>query len=282
VTIPAEAHDHDCACDHDAPFASLPVEKMPAHWLMARLGKRVLRPGGMETTRWMLSRASVGKEDDALEFAPGLGVTAREILACAPRSYVGVERDPSAAQIASGVLWQHGHPAARVMVGDASRVSLPDGAASVVIGEAMLSMQPAARKRAIVAEAARLLRPGGRYAIHELAVATDDASSELLDAIEKELSRTIHVGVRIGTVAEWQRVLRKGGFELEAVTTALMRLLELDRLVQDEGLWGTTRFVVNALRTPRALERLRQVRASFRRYAPHLRAVAIVARRVLG
>ncbi len=35
---------------HDQPVvfgADLAVQKMPAHWLMARLGKRVLRPGGL-------------------------------------------------------------------------------------------------------------------------------------------------------------------------------------------------------------------------------------------
>ena len=39
-----------------------------------------------------------------------------------------------------------------------------------MIGEAMLSMQADTTKEAIVAEAVRLLRPGGRYAIHELAL----------------------------------------------------------------------------------------------------------------
>lgn len=36
--------------EHDASSGShLAVQKMPAHWLMARLGKRVLRPAGIET-----------------------------------------------------------------------------------------------------------------------------------------------------------------------------------------------------------------------------------------
>ena len=32
----------------------LKTKKMPGHWVLARLGKRVLRPGGMELTRRML------------------------------------------------------------------------------------------------------------------------------------------------------------------------------------------------------------------------------------
>ena len=33
-----------------------PPEKMPGHWLLARLGKRVLRPGGLELTQRLLER----------------------------------------------------------------------------------------------------------------------------------------------------------------------------------------------------------------------------------
>lgn len=43
--------------DHGLPGAELSVRKMPGHWLLARLGKRVLRPrpGGLELTRRLLS-----------------------------------------------------------------------------------------------------------------------------------------------------------------------------------------------------------------------------------
>ncbi len=50
------------------------------HWLLARLGKRVLRPGGLEMTRSLLAHADVAGAD-VVELAPGLGRTARDILA---------------------------------------------------------------------------------------------------------------------------------------------------------------------------------------------------------
>ena len=31
------------------------LEKMPGHWVLARMGKRVLRPGGLELTRRLLA-----------------------------------------------------------------------------------------------------------------------------------------------------------------------------------------------------------------------------------
>ena len=58
------------------PGSELDVSRMPGHWLLARLGKRVLRPGGSEPTRALLDGLAIGPADKEVEFAPGLGVTA--------------------------------------------------------------------------------------------------------------------------------------------------------------------------------------------------------------
>ncbi|NUE91250.1 SAM-dependent methyltransferase, partial [Escherichia coli] len=39
------------------PFADRPVEKAPGHWVLARAGKTVLRPGGLALSTWALKRA---------------------------------------------------------------------------------------------------------------------------------------------------------------------------------------------------------------------------------
>ena len=46
------------------PGEGLKKEKMPGHWVLARLGKRVLRPGGMELTRRMLERLAIKPSDE--------------------------------------------------------------------------------------------------------------------------------------------------------------------------------------------------------------------------
>lgn len=38
----------------------LAMERMPGHWVLAQMGKRVLRPGGMELTRAMLEALAIG------------------------------------------------------------------------------------------------------------------------------------------------------------------------------------------------------------------------------
>ena len=118
------------------PFAGRRAEHAPGHWLLARLGKRVLRPGGQGLTRQLIEHARVA-EADVVELAPGLGRTAAELCAGHPRSYVGVEKDEDAARLTERAVGTRG----RVVNSDAADTGLPDASADVVIGEALLQMR---------------------------------------------------------------------------------------------------------------------------------------------
>lgn len=74
-------------------------ESVAGHWLLARMGKKVLRPGGKELSGWLVSATTVtGKR--VVEFAPGLGLTATLLLDESPASYVGVDSDADAVAVA--------------------------------------------------------------------------------------------------------------------------------------------------------------------------------------
>jgi SAM-dependent methyltransferase len=249
-------------------------QKMPGHWLLARMGKRVLRPGGLELTHRLLKELSIGRDDDVVEFAPGLGITARLTLARQPHSYTAVERDREAAAVVEGYLQR---PNRRCVLGSAEETGLDEDSATVVYGEAMLSMQPPTTKARIVSEAARLLPPGGRYGIHELCLVPDDVDPAVRDAIQHDLSDEIHVGVRPLTAEEWRELLRNAGLQIVAETTAPMHLLELARLVRDEGLLRAARFAWNVATHAAARRRVLTMRRVFRKYSQHLAAIALVA-----
>ncbi|QLL09419.1 class I SAM-dependent methyltransferase [Mycobacterium vicinigordonae] len=247
-------------------------EHVQGHWLLARLGKRVLRPGGVELTRTLLARADITGAD-VLELAPGLGRTAAEIVARNPKSYVGAEGDADAASHVRGVLGGKGE----VRVTDAAETGLPSASADVVIGEAMLTMQGDSAKHAIVAEAARVLRPGGRYAIHELALTPDDVPEEVSTEVRQSLARAIKVNARPLTIAEWSQLLAGHGLVVDNVTTAPMALLQPRRIVSDEGVLGALRFARNVLTQSEARKRVLMMRNTFRKHRERLAAVAIVA-----
>jgi cyclopropane fatty-acyl-phospholipid synthase-like methyltransferase len=255
------------------PGEGLATPKMPGHWVLARLGKRVLRPGGIELTRRMLEALSVGAKDDVVEFAPGLGLTAQLTLKRHPASYTAVERDAAAAEIVRRYLKGTRQ---KCVTGSADQTGLPEGVATVVYGEAMLTMQTAEMKRKIVCEARRLLKRRGRYAIHEMCLVEDDLDVEVRKEINQALSGAIHVGVRPLSVSEWRELMEAEGFEVQSEARAPMHLLEPRRLLRDEGLRGTLRFIWNVVRDRDARARMLMMRSVFRRYQSHLAAVMLV------
>jgi SAM-dependent methyltransferase len=221
----------------DVSASHLDTNKQPGHWLLANLGKRVLRPGGLEVTRQLIAHLRPASEDDVVEFAPGLGVTARMILANQPRSYLGVEREEAVAHRLRSELAK---PNVRFIHASAESTALAPHSASLVYGEAMLSMQTPEQKGRIVTEAFRLLKPGGRYGIHELAILPDDIDDSTRKAIERKMSMNIHVGVRPATISEWRQILEGAGFQLDWQILAPMHLLEPKRILSDEGIGGCT------------------------------------------
>ncbi|MFG2250136.1 class I SAM-dependent methyltransferase [Spirillospora sp. NPDC048823] len=252
-------------------------DKVQGHWLLARLGKRVLRPGGIALTRRMLDHAEIGG-CDIVELAPGLGRTAQEIIGRRPGGYIGIDGDPDAAARVRQVVGGHG----TVRVAEAAVTGLPDASADVVLGEAMLTMQGDKAKGAIVAEAARILRPGGRYAIHELALTPDQIEDDIKTQVRQALAHSIKVNARPQTVGEWRALLEAHGFAIERVETAPMALLQVRRLVSDEGLGGALRFGKNLLVQGDARRRVLDMRKVFREHRSSLVAVALIAHRNAG
>ena len=255
----------------------LKTEKMPGHWVLARLGKRVLRPGGMELTRRMLKMINVQRGDDVVEFAPGMGITARLTIESSPASYTAIERDEAAAKIVSAYLQGERQ---QCVVGSASDTGLPDECATVVYGEAMLTMQTEEMKRQIVREAYRLLKSGGRYGIHEMCLMADSLDEAKKKETERALTGVVHHGVRPLSVSEWSLLLQSEGFSVQSVDTAPMSLLEPGRLIRDEGLAGALRFAWNLMRDSEARQRVLEMRSVFRRQRHLLGAVAILARKL--
>ncbi|HEY6119162.1 MAG TPA: methyltransferase domain-containing protein [Pyrinomonadaceae bacterium] len=260
--------------DSSHPGRGLKTERMPGHWVLARLGKRVLRPGGMQLTGQMLARLRIDRKDRVVEFAPGMGVTARLTLDLGPQLYTAVERDEAAAKIVSTYLKGEGQ---RCVVGSASDTGLPDQSATVVYGEAMLTMQTEEMKHKIVNEAYRLLASGGRYGIHEMCLTSEQVADSARKEIEHALTGVVHHGVKPLSVSEWQSLLISAGFEIQSVDSASMSLLEPRRLISDEGYFGFLRFVVNVVRDSEARHRVLEMRSTFKRYREELGAIALVA-----
>ena len=244
--------------------------------MLARVGKRVLRPGGIELTRQMLHALAISHRDRVVEFAPGLGVTAGMVLEKHPQAYWGVEREPSAAR---QLQQRFGAPGVRIVQASADQSGLPSACASMVYSEALLSMQTPQQKNRIVAEACRLLGAGGRYGIHELCLLPNNMPDHLRQEIQTEMSREIHVGVQPLCRDEWIRLFNQNGLKVTWSSEAPMRLLEPRRLLQDEGLLHSLGIAFRVATRPELGSRIRSMRRLFARYSKHLGAISLVGER---
>ena len=273
-----------------APGARLDAATMPAHWLLARLGKKVMRPGGLPVTRAMLDGLAIGPGDDVVDLAPGLGVTVQLVEAARPASFTGLERGDIEAErsrrLVSHVDEETRSKAEvterrpyRCVVAQPESTGLEPASATVVYGEAVLSLETDATKEAIIAEAARVLVPGGRLGLHELLLRPDDVDAKTKQRMETELTRTLRVRSRPLTTTEWCRRLEAGGFEVTLVSPAPLLLLSLPTFVRDEGLAGTARFLGRTVVRPAAARRLALIWRTFQRDRHSLGAIALVARK---
>lgn len=253
------------------------LNEKQGHWILAKVGKKVLRPGGRELTQIMMKNMDINQSDDVVEFAPGLGFTAVLASAAKPRSYTGIDRNAEAAELTKKNVH---YPNMKMILADASASTLPDAGVTKVYGEAMLTMQPYEHKKAIVSEAARILKPGGLYGIHELALQPDHIIEEVKQSLYKDLSSNIRVHARPLTVTGWKQLRSDAGFQIIKVDTNAMALLELKRVLQDEGLFRTLKIIGNVLIHGELRRRIINMRATFRKYNKNMNAVAIVARKL--
>ena len=252
---------------------------LQGHWLLAKLGKKVLRPGGKKLTNWMIDNANPTNKR-VVEFAPGLGITAAEILDRNPKTYTGVDQDPDAATATTLSTKQArlGIPT-EVINGVASDTGLPAGSADLVVGEAMLTMQGEKGKAAIVSEANRILATGGRYAIHELLLTPNNVDQTVADNLRKALATTIKVNARPLNATEWSELLENNGVKVLSIKVAPMGLLQPKQMIEDEGP-RVLKIMFNLARNPQARKRVLAMRKVFSENAQNLGAISIIAEKI--
>lgn len=251
---------------------------LQGHWLLARIGKHVLRPGGKKLTERMLANADIAGKD-VVEFAPGLGLTTRAILERDPKSYRGVDRDPQVVDIISKLTSEKATIPASCVQRDAADTGLESNSADVVIGEAMLTMQTERGKQAIIGEAFRLLRAGGTYSIHELGLQPDNLDESVKDEVRKALARSIKVNARPLTEQEWRELLEAEGFEVLWRGKEPMALLDMKRNIADEGIGGVLRILRNVLGNKDIRARVLNMKHTFDKYSNELTGIAFVVRK---
>lgn len=257
---------------------TLDFERAPAYSVLFYLGKKSMRPGGLELTRLLLNELNIDSADEVVEFAPGRGLTTKMVMGLQPKSYMAVERDQISKEKVQEILNSAGK--GECVVGTAQETGLPDECATVVFGEAMLTMQSREKKLQIIEEAFRLLKPGGRYGIHETCLLDNAEALERKSEIEKDLRVALRVGARPLLLTAWKGLLEEAGFSVKQIIEAPMNLLTPKRLIQDEGVFGLLLFISRVVRSREAHQRLHKIRGTFNKYKNYINSAALVAEKL--
>lgn len=252
------------------------INTKQGHWILAKMGKRVLRPGGKELTLKLIKNLDINSQDEIVEFAPGMGFTASLALENNPKTYTGVELNEEAAARLQNKIKGKGR---KIIVGNASDSTLSDETYDKVYGEAMLTMQADHRKSEIIREAYRILKKGGLYGIHELGLTPDGIGEDKKAEIQKALAQVIQVNARPLTQEEWCTLLENEGFTIVKTATNPMHLLEPKRVLSDEGFFRTLKIIFNILTHPKERKRILTMRKVFKENENHLNAISIIAKK---
>ena len=244
------------------------------HWILAKVGKKVLRPGGKELSLKMIENLEITHRDDVVEFAPGLGFTAEISLSKNPKTYTGIELNHEVVELLEDKL---NGKNIRFINANAAASTLESESATKVYGEAMLTMHADHRKAEIIREAHRILKKGGFYAIHELGLTPNNISEEKKAEIQKDLAIAIKVNARPLTESEWTKLLEQEGFLVKKIITNPMHLLEPKRVIDDEGFFRTIKIIFNTLTNSLARKRIFEMRKVFRKFQNNLNAICIIA-----
>jgi SAM-dependent methyltransferase len=269
-----------------APWSGKDLEALPGYWLLGSLGKKVLRPGGIALSRRMIEALQIGREDQVVEYAPGLGITAMLTLDYNPAAYTAIEKDPRAAALLRLRLEERARISAgssgeyRCIEADASAgIDLPASSATVVYGESMLTIHSPEAKWRILKDVYSLLKSGGRFGFQEISLHPETIDQEKADTIRREVMHAVRHPAWPLSVGTWHTLIREAGFEIVTEMREPVQLLELERLIDDEGQNGTLNFLWNVQEDPVASRRIQEIRSVFRRHAGNLCALCMVARK---
>ncbi|MCO5269568.1 MAG: class I SAM-dependent methyltransferase [Brumimicrobium sp.] len=255
------------------------VDHAASHYLLASIGKKVLRPGGKGLTKELIASLHISEGDKIVEFAPGQGFTTTSVLDKHPASYIGIDIDEEHVANLKKRFRSNGTHV-EIMLADAEDTKLPDASQDKIFGEAMLSMHADQRKTRIIKEAARVLKSGGLYAIHELELnLKENCQDEKHAQIQRDLAMVSNVNARPLTFEEWTKLLEDEGFEVVSVERRPLKVLEPFRILADEGFFQTLKIGYNILTMPKSRERVLKMRKTFKLHYEHLNAIVIIAKK---
>ncbi|BAY12496.1 SAM-dependent methyltransferase [Calothrix sp. NIES-2098] len=242
------------------------------HQVLAAAGKKYLRPGGRIATEQLFQWANFHPGETVLELASSFGYSA---IALAQRYHVkvlGIEKDPESVACARANIRAAGlENQVEIIEGDIFHLDKIPGQFDYVLAEAILTMQSPPGKAKVLKEIYHHLKPGGKFLSHELLARNKEAE------IHADLARVIRVNSTPLSEANWIAALATAGLQVQQHLTSSMNLLNLRRMIQEEGILNALRIFWNILTQPSIRKRVLEMRHVFHKYHHELGYIIMCA-----
>lgn len=214
------------------------------HTFLARLGKKRLRPGGVEATNWLIEKANFSANTNVLEVACNMCTTSIELAQKYKCKIIWIDLDIKALEKAkTNILNARLEDFITLQQWNALKLPFEDNSFDIVINEAMLTMLPLESKKKALSEYFRVLKPGGRLITHDVWY-----TEKNLDDILQKLRETINVAVTPLHIDDWENILKETGFSKIERKYWKMSLMSPIWMIRDEWFFWALKIIRNGMK----------------------------------
>lgn len=219
-------------------------QKEVGHQFLARLGKKRLRPGGVEATNWLIQQGEFSSDCKVLEVACNRCTTSIELAQTYQCHITAVDLDTKVlAEARKAIEAAQMQDYIHLTQANALKLPFADNSFDIVINEAMLTMLSDAAKEKALKEYWRVLKPGGRLLTHDVSYEADETK-----AIIEQLRDTINVNVSPLQLDAWRQLLVKSGFTAVNYSYGNMTLMSPLGMIKDEGVVDAIRIMLRGMK----------------------------------
>jgi predicted O-methyltransferase YrrM len=254
--------------------STLNLRTAPAHQVLAKAGKKILRPGGRQATEQLFQWADFQPGQTVLELASSFGYSAIALAKRYGVKVVGVEKNPDSVTRARANVAVAGlADQVEIIEGDIFRLDQISGQFDYVFAEAILTMQSAPGKAKILAGVSDRLKPGGKFLSHEMLASTEDT------ALYRDLATSIRTNSTPLSAENWIAAFNVAELDVRQQRTGPMGLLNVSQMIRDEGVKTVLQIAWNVLTNAEIRDRVLQMRQVFKRHQHELGYIVICAER---
>lgn len=244
------------------------IRQLDPYAFFAVLGKRVIHPGGRQSTEELFAAASLKPGQKLLDVGCGVATTAVEAAKRFGANVTAVDVAPLMLNRARANVRAAGlHEQVVVAHGDIMSLAFPDDSFDCVIAEAvtMFVDRPSAAR-----ELVRVCKPGGRVLATEF-LWRKPPTTEARQAFLGEVCP----GMQFDTLEDWVTLYKGAGLGSLDVKTGPFEMMTMRGFLVDEGLVNSLRVMGRAVSRPVNLRKISWLMPRMSRAVPYLGYVLV-------